>query len=375
MAFVEARAESLGGIGWAKLATATSALVVACDADSVDEIAQRVMAGGRARETPVALVAHTATPSQRVSVARLDEIGASATSLEAPHARLLLCIDDLASHRDALTWFDRRPLFGKRVLVTRARAQAGSAAAILRERGAEPVVLPTIEIGATGDPRPLEHAVARLAGDARDGRSAYDWVAFTSSNGVEHTWREVLRQGLDARAFGRAKIAAIGPGTASSLELHGLRADVVAKEFRGEGLATEMLRALGELGAGVRVLLARAKHARDVLPDALRAAGCHVDVVPAYETRPVARERAAELLDLLAAGRIDAVTFTSSSTVDSLCELLGARAGELLRPLRVASIGPITTKAAEGRGVRVDVTAHEFTVLGLIDALEASFRR
>jgi len=275
----------------------------------------------------------------------------------------------LQAGEEARRWFEGKPLFGKRVLLTRAREQAGSAAALLREEGAEPLVVPTIEIHPPRDPAALGRAVEAL----RAGR--YAWVAFTSANGVERTWEALVATGADARAFAAARIAAIGPATARALEQRGLRADVTAKEFRGEGLAEEMLRAIaqppaaGQGDRARRVLLPRAARAREALPEALRAAGCEVDVVPAYETRPPPPEVVDALLAELESGRVDAVTFTSSSTVDHLCDLLGARAATLLAGTCVASIGPVTTETARGRGLRVDVTADEYTLPGLVRAL------
>ena len=263
------------------------------------------------------------------------------------------------------------PLSGKRVLVTRAGEQAGSTAALLRAQGAEAVVVPTIEIVPPGDPAPLAKAI----GDLRAG--AYAWVAFTSANGVERTWQAVEAAGGDGQVFGAARLAVVGPATAQARAGHGRRADVVAEELRGEGLAEAMLLAMKAEGEarGRRVLLARAARARDALPDALRAAGCTVDVVAAYETRPVTGAAMESLAIELDAGRLDAVTFTSSSTVDSLCDALGPRAGSLLGRARLASIGPLTSETARSRGLRVDVEAQESTVAGLIRALADSYAK
>lgn len=258
---------------------------------------------------------------------------------------------------------DAGALSGKRVLVTRAKEQAGSTADLLRARGAVPVIVPTIAIGEPGDPAPMRRAVADLA--------RYAWIAFTSANGVEHTWREIERQGRAAAGLGAAKVAAIGPGTARALEARGVRVDVVAKELRGEGLAAELLRVFGD--ARPRVLVARAEVARNVLPDELRAAGCEVDVVAVYATRAPDAEAVAHLAAALARDEIDAVLLTSGSTVDNLCDCLGAPAAELLAHARVASIGPITSEAAARRGVRIDVSAPEPTVAALVEALEAWF--
>jgi uroporphyrinogen III methyltransferase/synthase len=312
----------------------------------------------------VTVVIDAGEPSQRVivgpaSVVAPFEVVAGGSLLVAPGAPI-----------DALRWAENRPLFGQRILVTRAREQAGSMAAALRDAGAEPVVVPTIEIHPPSDPEPLARALHTLR------RGAYGWVAFTSANGVERTWEALIQSGGDARVFGAAKLAAIGPATARALEGHGLRPDVVAREFRGENLAEEILsaiRARGPSAAAPRVLLARAAVARDVLPDALRGAGCEVDVVPAYETRPPAASVVDTLGRDLESGGIDVVTFTSSSTVENLCDLLGPRAAAVLAGVRVASIGPVTTATARERGLRVDVTAREYTVSGLVEALVAEF--
>lgn len=316
---------------------------------------------GEPREAVVALVVGAGGPSQRVIETTAGEA--------AEHARALGDGDVVVAFNAAdpqLRWFERRPLFGKRVLVTRAHDQASGTAALLRDYGAEPLVVPTITIRPPANPAPLLRALSAL----RTG--GYTWVAFTSANGVERIWDALVASGGDARAFGAARLAAIGPATARALERHGLRADVIAKEFRGEGLAEEMLLALA--GAKARVLLARAARARDALPEALRAAGCVVDVVAAYETHPPPREAVETLIRELEAGRVDAVTFTSSSTVENLCDLLGGESAPALlgRP-RIASIGPLTTQAARARGLRVDVTAAKYTVPDLVRALAESW--
>ena len=327
--------------------------------------------------TMVTVVFGAAGPSQRVVTGPVEQVPALARGLagEDQGRPLLLAV---GVPDDALRWAERRPLFGRRILVTRAREQADSTAALLREAGADPVVVPTIELRPPADGAPLAEALTALRA------GAYDWVAFTSPNGVDRTWEALAAAGADTRAFGAARVAAIGPSTARAVERHGLRPDVVAKEFRGERLAEAMLSAMraetGRAGGGgratgasPRVLLPRAARARDVLPEALREAGCAVDVVAAYETHPPAAGLVDRLARELGEGRLDAATFTSSSTVDNFCDLLGPRAAELLAATRVASIGPITTASAVGRGLRVDVTAREYTVPGLIEALIESY--
>lgn len=358
---------------WEKLATATDSLAILCDAESLSETARSLVFYGRSPNERATIIESVSLPTQRVIESTLGKVP------ELPRAqtpRVVLVVGERATPMNELMWLSKQPLFGKRVLVTRAREQAGGAAALLRERGADPVVVPTIEIHPPSDPSAMIDAVQSMG-------ERYDWVVLTSANGVDRLWTEMRRQGRDARAFGKAKIAAIGPGTASALERCGLTADVIAKEHRGEALAQEVLAAMAtsagaSAGASAptakpRVLIARAEVARDVVPDTLRAAGCEVDVVSVYKTRSPPRALLEALSSLLEGGEIDAVTFTSSSTVEHLCDALEARAIPLLAKTTVASIGPITTETAKKRGIRVDVTAAEYTIPGLVSALEKHF--
>jgi uroporphyrinogen III methyltransferase/synthase len=364
VALVDAR-EGLSVHEWGKVADATDVISVHLAKEDVDELTRTLVFHGRSPDDPAAVLVDVARPSQRVVTGPLEDIARLASGLEASTVRLL--VGEVVARREPLRWFDRRPLWGKRVLVTRAREQASAAAALLVERGAEPVVVPTIELHPPRDPAAVAAAIARAA------EGQYAWVVFTSANGVQRSWDAIAAASKDARVFGASRLAAIGPATAQALAEHGLRADVMARELKGEGLAEEMLRALGGQEAlRSRVLVLRAEEAREVLPDTLRAAGCVVDVVGVYETRPVP-DAAERLREAVGKGRLDAVTFSSSSTVDNLCDALGEDAPRLLAPLRVVSIGPITTKTAEKRGLRVDATAAEYTLPGLVDALVASF--
>jgi len=352
---------------WRKLSLATDTLALITDLEQVLEITHTLTYYGRKPTTPAALVRDVSLPSQRVALDTL--VGIRKYIKDFGAGTVLLVVGESIAGRDALRWFDTRPLFGRRVLLTRTAEQAKRTAAALRERGAEPVVIPTIQLFPPEDPAPLEKAARELG--------TYAWAAFTSENGVRAFFDCLTRQGLDGRAFGGVRIGVIGPGTAAALAEHGLRADVVAKEFRGEGLAQAMLEAIGPdaAKAGARVLVARAKEAREALPDALRQAGCHVDVVAAYETRAAPREVVERVRGLLEKRAVDAVTFTSASTVQGLCEALGQDAPKLLSNVIVASIGPITTEAAVARGIEVTITASTYTLDGLLMALESAFSR
>jgi uroporphyrinogen III methyltransferase/synthase len=324
------------------------------------DITSAIVAGGRSTTTPAAVIQWGARPEQRVVTGTISDIAERADRAGLANPAIVV-IGDVVRLRDELAWFDSKPLFGKRVLVPRAAHQAAATATAIRERGADPIVFPVIEIADPPDPKPLT--------DAARGVARYDWVVFTSANGVERFFAELGKLGRDARALGAARVAVIGPKTAQALSRHGVRADVVAQEFVGEGVG----KAIADAGGAKRVLIPRALVARDALPEMLRAAGAEVDVVAADRTLPVSSERALALKELFASGRVDIALFTSGSTVSSLVELLGQDAPSLLSRVCVASIGPITGKALAEHGVSASVTATEFTVAGLLDALEAHF--
>jgi uroporphyrinogen III methyltransferase/synthase len=263
----------------------------------------------------------------------------------------------VVARRDALAWLEQRPLHGRSVVVTRARAQASGLARTLRLLGAEVVELPAIRI----EPRIESDEVRRAAA----GIDAYSLVCLTSPNGVRLLFEALAAAGRDSRALAGATIAAIGPGTAAALARHGIDADVVPERFVAEALL-EALEAVDVEGR--RALVARAAEARDVLPDGLRERGAEVDEVALYET--VREDPAAEAL--AAAAGADYVTFTSSSTVRNLIEALG---GRFPNGARVISIGPVTSEAARQAGLTVAAEAERHDIDGLVAALLADTRR
>ncbi len=316
--------------------------------------------------TPTAVVARGTRPDQRVVEGTLADIATrvEAAALGTP---ALAIVGAVAALRDQLRWFDNTPLFGKRVVVTRAAHQSDATATLLARRGADAILIPVIEIAAAPDPARVGRAVAELA--------TYDLVVFTSENGVDRFFAALAAEGRDARAFGAAEIAAIGEGTARALARHGVRADLVPPSFVGEALARSILDRFAERGGatGKRVLIPRAKVARELVPDALREAGATVDVVAMYETRPASSDVAESLRARLRAGEIDAVMFTSKSTLDAFVDLLGTEARSLLSGVALASIGPITSRAARDRGLEVTVEAEPSTVPSLVEALQRYF--
>jgi uroporphyrinogen III methyltransferase / synthase len=345
---------------WQRLATATETIIVLMGMQRIEDITRAIIDGGRSPSTAAAVVMWAARPAQRVVVAPLGEIAQASQRAGLTNPSVIV-IGEVVSLREQLRWYDRQPLFGRRLLVPRPRHQGAATAEAIRRRAAEPILLPTIEIGPPPDPQALLDAARRVG--------EYDFCLFTSANGVDRFFEALARLSLDARAFGRCKVGAIGPKTAEALVPHGIRADLTAEEFVGESLAQAILSAEGVR----RVLIPRARVAREQLPELLRAGGISVDVVPAYETRPAGVEHRRELTDLIEQGNVDVVLFTSSSTVDSMVEMLGPDAASILSRVTLASIGPITSATAARRGLEVAVTAETYTVEGLLDALEKHY--
>ncbi len=343
---------------WHRLATATDTICVLMGMRRIELITQALIDGGRAPETPAAVVHWGARPEQVVVEGSLGTIAARVREVGVANPAIIF-IGAVTSLRESLRWYDNQPLFGQRIIVPRPEHQAGETALAVRARAAEPLLHPVVEVHDPPEPERLAAAVQRLG--------EYDWVIFTSANGVARSFAELERQGRDARAFGAARVAVIGPKTRAALERHGIRADLVAKEFVAEALVRDLL----AVGTPRRALLLRALEAREVLPASLREVGCEVDVVPAYETRPIASEAAQALRELLQAQGADAVLLTSGAIANSFLDALGPAAAELLGGVTVASIGPVTSEAIRQRGVVVDVEASVYTVDGLLDALAA----
>jgi len=332
-------------VDWEAIARVGGTIAVLMGVAKREEIARRLMAGGLPPETPVAAVTWGTRPEQRTVRTTLGRL--AATPVESPAVLLVGPVATLE-----LPWYESRPLFGKRIIVTRAREQASGLVERLGELGAATVELPVIEIGEPADGGAALREAAGRVGD-------YDWVAFTSANAVARFFRALAEVGADTRALGGRRVAAIGPGTAEALAAAGVRADLVPERFVAESL-------LGAFPPGPgRVLLPRAAVARDALPAGLAGRGYAVDVVEAYRT--VVGRPAPEAL--AAAGRADAVTFTSSSTVTNYLTV----AGDLPVPPVVACIGPITAETARAAGLTVDVVAAEHTIDGLVDALVEAF--
>jgi uroporphyrinogen III methyltransferase/synthase len=346
-------------VDWVKLANGADTLVLYMGVGRLAEISTSLVSAGKDPDTPVAVVRWGTVPEQRTVTGTLADIAQLVAEAGLKPPAITVVGNVVALRESGLGWYERRPLFGRRIVVTRARAQAGELSAKLEKLGAEVVEFPTIEIASPEDFGPLDGAIREL--------DLFDWLVFTSVNGVDAFVERLLHHDLDLRAVPRAaKVAAIGPATAERIEALGLRVDVVPAEYRAEALLEEVA---GDSLAGKRVLIPRAKVAREVLPERLREAGAEVIVPPAYESRPSSAGKEA-VARRLVAGEVDCVTFTASSTVQNFVRAFeGEEAVRLLGDTQVACIGPITVDTARERGIRVDAEAREYTISGLVNAV------
>jgi uroporphyrinogen III methyltransferase / synthase len=320
--------------------------------------AERLTRRGWPPETSAAIVERGTTSSQRTITAPLSELASRAAEAAVSDPAVVV-VGEVVGLRQQLRWFEDRPLFGLRVLVTRPRAQADDLVQALELLGAEAVPFPTIRIVAPDDEAPLLNAARDVA--------FYDWIVFTSVNGVERFWGALESAGHDARALGGVQVACIGLATAAACELRGVRPDVVPAQYVAEEVVAA-LAAAAEL-AGARILLPRAAEARDALPSGLEALGARAEIVEAYRTVPDT-SGGSEMRRRIQAREIDVLSFTSSSTVRHFVEAAGTDTAQAV----VAAIGPITAATARELGLRVDVEAVEHTVPGLVQALVRHFR-
>ncbi len=325
--------------------------------ENIRAIVRNLLAGGWSKDTPAALVHWGTRAEQKAVTGTLGDIEERAREAEIGPPSILIAgrVVDL---KKLLGWRERQPLFGKRILITRALRQAHGFARKIMQLGGEPVCLPTIALVPPEDYAPLDHALARLP--------EYDWVVFTSANGVNFFMQRLQELKIDIRKL-RGEIAAIGPATAAALSRFGLQVAYRPGEYRAEAL----LEGLGKMiPAGSRVLLPRAAEAREVLPEGLRSQGIRVEVVPVYKTVPAGAMYKAVVQELLKDGRIHILTFTSSSSVRNFASLFADEdMNRLLERSRVACIGQVTAETARSLGMRVDTVAREYTIDGLLESI------
>jgi uroporphyrinogen III methyltransferase/synthase len=344
-----------GRLDWSALARFPGTLVVYMGATHLGSICRTLIGEGKPGETPAAIVEMGTLPSQRTHMATLADLPRVACEAGVSPPALLI-VGEVLSLRDQLAWYERLPLFGQRIVVTRPAGEASRSAALLEAMGAEVFLAPTVDIRPIADSGPMDTAIAHLG--------EFDWLVFTSANGVRYFLQRLDELGYDLRALGGIRLAAIGPTTADALAGYHLRADLVPYSFRSEALAT----ALGGRAAGARILLARADRGRALLREELEHLA-EVTQVAVYENRDVAA-----LPDAVAAriaeGSVDWITLTSSAIAARLHELLPEPARRRVgREVRLASLSPVTSETARRLGWDVAVEAGEYTWEGLIRSL------
>ncbi|MBN2284767.1 MAG: uroporphyrinogen-III C-methyltransferase [Deltaproteobacteria bacterium] len=347
-------------IDWDKLATIET-LVFLMGVKNLSQIADNLMWRGRDPETPAALVRWGTTPDQETLVGTLGNIArrADAAGMTPP---AILVVGEVVGLRDRLNWFETKPLFGKGVLITRPEEQSGELVELLSRAGARVISFPTIGIVPPENYDALDRSIEHI--------EEYQWIIFTSANGVRSFLLRLMEKGGDVRDLKGIRFCAIGPATARMLEERGISVDAVPGEYLSEGVV-EVLKTYDM--KGTRVLLPRAERARDVIPEGLAGMGATVDVVTAYRTVSSGRD-GAELAGLLEEGRIDVITFTSPSTVKHFMEILG-NVSVLPGSTRIACIGPVTKSAAEKAGLTVDIMQGPYVIEGLVEAMVRYFEK
>ncbi|MFO7708763.1 MAG: uroporphyrinogen-III C-methyltransferase [Desulfobacterales bacterium] len=349
-------------IDWPALARGIGTLVFFMGVKNLPHIVRELTSNGRPPQTPAALVRWGTTPAQVTVSGTLADI-VSRVEKAGLTAPAVIVVGEVVGLRDKLKWFERRPLLGRRIVVTRSREQASDLVRALSELGAECLECPTIETVPADDTGPLDAAIAELA--------LFDWIVFTSVNGVGFFFDRLFQLGRDVRALGRIRTAAIGPATADRLKSFGLSSDLIPETYVAESVIVAFR---AHDIRGKRILLPRAQEARPVLPASLSEMGAIVREVAAYKTRQASADTDA-LIDQLVRRRIDLVTFTSSSTVRNFKALLPPdRAAALSAGLTAACIGPVTADTARQLGFAVGIVAPEHTIPGLCAAILDHFR-
>ena len=339
------------GIDWSALAALRGTIVFMMGAANLALITKNLREHGMRAAQPAAVIAKATTAEQSVIIGTLADIADRAAGVATP---AIIVVGDVVQLRETINWFESKPLFGKRVVVTRARDQASELRRLLEEAGAQVVEFPLIEIAPPESFESLDEVIEDLAD--------YQWVVFTSTNGVRSFFDRLRFHGEDARALHDVMIAVVGESTAEELRARGVEPDLVPAKFQ----STALLPLLEQDQRGIRTAIVRAAEGRDELIDELRRRGGEVDLAVAYRTRPVAAD--VERLD-----KIDIITFTSASTVENFLAAAGQHGPEILKKARVASIGPMTSDALRKHGREPDVEASSASIESLRDAIVEAF--
>ncbi|HEX9079204.1 MAG TPA: uroporphyrinogen-III C-methyltransferase [Desulfuromonadaceae bacterium] len=359
----EGKGKEVSAIDWGRLSLGSGTVVFYMGITTLRRNMERLLSHGRSPETPVALVRWGTTPEQQVLTGCVADI-ADRVEQSGFKPPAVVIVGEVVGLRDKLRWFDTRPLFGRRILVTRAADQAGEFSTILADRGALPIECPTIRLVEPDDWGPLDAAIRVLSG--------YDWLVLTSGNAVRNFFCRLEHRGGDARALASCRVCAVGPKTAEAITAFGIRPDLVPSDYKAEGVVAD----LAKLDmAGKKILFPRADRAREIIPCELQRLGARVDSPVAY--RNILPERLPpEALFALEKRSVDCITFTSSSTVQNLAEMMGSDLLlDMLKGVAVASIGPVTSRTCHELGLKVDIEPSRSTLLELVAAIERHFSR
>jgi uroporphyrinogen III methyltransferase/synthase len=356
-------------IAWDKLATGVGTIVIYMGIKNLKSITEKMIKYGRSPLTPVAVVRWASTSEQRTVVGNLENIAevVQENNIRPPS---LVVIGEVVNLRDTINWYEKRVLFGKRVVVTRTREQASELINLLENYGAECLEFPTISIEPVDSYEILDLALAEV--------DTYQWLLFTSINAVDYFFKRLFDLGKDVRFLKGPKVAAVGKVTAEALANHGIKADLLPEEFTGDGLAEALIK---KGVNGIRILIPRALKAREILPEILSSEGAEVTVAPVYQNvlpqSTIGEQLKRELSLALQEKTVDMITFTSSSTVKNFATIMNIETPEdmqkLLAGVAVATIGPVTAKTAESLGLKVDVQPTEYTIPNLVNSIVTYF--
>ena len=342
--------KSTSEIDWEKLSLGSGTVVFYMGVKNLPHITANLMAHGRKPGTPVALIRWGTRTEQEVLTGTLADIAEKARKVSFKPPSITI-VGEVVRLRETMRWFDNRPLFGWGILVTRAAEQAGEFSSLLRDQGATVYECPTISIIPPEDPADLDAAIAELPD--------FDWIIFTSVNAVKHFFIRLAACGLDSRALGRCRVATVGPKTAAAIHEYGIIPDLIPVDYKAEGVVT----AFREMDlTGMKILFPRADRAREIIPSELAKMGAAVLSPVAYQN-VLPDDIPAEILEALVAKRIRCVSFTSSSTVRNLAELVGEnRLLHLLHGVTIAAIGPVTAASCRELGLEVHIEPKKYTL-------------
>lgn len=355
--------KNVSGLNWEAFARSGATLVFVMGMKNLSSIAENLIAAGMDPAMPSAIIYRGTTPMQRSLFAPLSELPKAAQDANFTNPSVIV-VGKVVQLHESLDWIKNKSLLGRRIVVTRAREQASDLADLLAQQGAEVLEFPSLTIQPLSDYSELDAVIAGL--------DRYDWLIFTSVNGVRFFWERLDMSGRDTRALAKTKVAAIGPATGAALEKRGIKPDLIPSSYVAEKVAEAILEVEGGNMRDKRVLLPRAAKARMILPETLAKAGAVVDVVPVYEAKPV-QANAGKILALLAEREIDCISFASSSTVRNFFSIIPA---ELLRGKNapaIASIGPITSATLREYDLTATIEPQEYTITALVRAIEKYF--